>query len=170
MKSKVKEKKTRPTRGLVSDGTGSPNTAAPSMSGTYIQLAQKGKLQRLFQLRKKLAELESDVRDASESLSACNNPNWLDRFARAQGNKGRQFKPGLEQHAVRLEKHKAKLLAQKDNVLSKIHGIVTPAPEGVFNSLATPFADMMLPGKIGGPDVGPKTNIPSLVRDLTIKK
>jgi hypothetical protein len=169
MKSKVRRKKSK-LGGLVSDGTGSPNTSAPSISGAYIRLSQKGKLQRLFHLRKKLTELESDFTNTLESISACNDPNWLDEFARTQKNKGRQFVTALTQHVARLEDRKTKLLVQKNKVLRKIHEITDQVPEAISNSLATPFVNRMLREKIGAPEVGPKTNVPALVRDLTIRK
>jgi hypothetical protein len=155
--------------GLISDGTGSPNTSAPSISGAYIRLSQKGELQRLFALRKKLTQLESDFTNTLESIAACNNPNWLDEFARSKKNKGR-FVTALTQHVVRLEDRKAKLLIQKNKVLRKIREISDQVPEAISNSLATPFVNRTLLEKIGAPEVGPNTNVPVLLRDFTIQK
>jgi hypothetical protein len=169
MKSKVNGGKTRP-KGLTSAGTRSPNTTAPSVSGAYIQFAQKGELQRLFQLRKKLTELESELKNTSESLSVCNDPNWLEKFAKARGNKGRRFTVDLELHTARLDKRKAQLIAQKDDVLNRIRQISNPVPKEIFSSLATPLAHRMLPEAIGKPRVARRTNLEVQQRDLFIRK
>jgi len=169
MKSKTKGKKAK-RKGQISDGTGSANTVAPSVSGAYIQVAQKDELQRLSRLRKKLAELESELINNSESLLACNDPDSLDKFAKARGNKGDRFTLDLKQHAASLEKRKAKLLAQKKRVLDSIREISKPVPNGIFSSLATPLGQRMLPGKIGKPRVGPRANPQVQLRDFCIRK
>jgi hypothetical protein len=105
-----------------------------------------------------------------ESISACNDPNWLDEFARTNKNKGRQFETALTQHVARLEDRKAKLLVQKNKVLRKIHEISEQIPEAISNSLATPFVNRTLPRKIGAPQVGPKTNPRVRNRNITVGK
>lgn len=117
-----------------------------------------------------MTELGSDFTNTLESISACNDPNWLDEFARTNKNKGRQFETALTQHVARLEDRKAKLLVQKNKVLRKIHEISEQIPEAISNSLATPFVNRTLPRKIGAPQVGPKTNPRVRNRNITVGK
>jgi hypothetical protein len=69
-----------------------------------------------------------------------------------------------------LEKNKTKLLVLKEKVLNKILKISGSVSKGISTSLATPLAQSMLPGKIGKPRVGPKTNLLVQQRDLYIMK
>lgn len=117
-----------------------------------------------------MAVLESDLGKTSESLSACNDPDWLDKFAKAHGNNGRRFSSALITHVACLEKDKAKLLVLKEKVLNQILQISVSVSKGLSTSLATPLAQSMLPGKIGKQRVGPKTDLLAQQRDLYIMK
>jgi hypothetical protein len=169
MKTKVKKKKGK-FRALVSDGSVLPSTAAPSVSGAYLQLAQKGLLQRVSKLRAEYSSLTSELAEIEKSRHDCNEPNWLEEYWRRISSKGRDFSKALSSHTKALEQRKTKTLARLDRVLAKIQEIEVLAPAGTFITLAIPVGSQAFLHTGQSLRPGPNMRVPVKIRDETIRK
>ena len=131
MKSKAKGKMTKP-KGLVSDGSASPNVSAPSVTGAFMQLAHQGKLQRVTELMAKYSNLSAELSEIEESLKKCHDPIWLKEFSKQVGRQGRSFQTALPKHTL-LSK-----LAENSARQSRKHRTIHPLAACAEGRLATP--------------------------------
>ena len=169
MKSKAKGRKAKP-KGPASDGTDSPNTRAPSVSGAYIYLAQKGELQRVTKLRTEYSALTLKLSEVEKSLQECNDPNWLEEFSKRVSRKGKSFQTALPSHVKQLERRKAQAVARRNKVFTKIQGIEVVAPEGTFTTLAIPPNKQAFSQTLQSLPIGSNTNAHKRFRDQLIRE
>ncbi len=106
--------------------TPSPDTlldvSAPSVSGTYIKLAEEGKLDELVTLQDKRVQLHQDLAIVKLSLRNVNDPLWLLNFYVKSKPRGR-FAAKLKKYVAKLEERKAKRTADVTEVEKRIYRI-----------------------------------------------
>jgi hypothetical protein len=169
MKSKAKGKRTK-SKGFVSDGSATPNTNTPSVSGAFMELAEQGKLQRVMDLMAEYSNLSAGLSEVEAALKECHNPIWLKDYSKRVRRQGRSFQKDLPRHTKQLERRKAQIVARRDRVLTKLQEIDVPAPEGTFTTLAIPPDKQAFSQTLQNLPIGSNANAPKRFRDQLIRE
>jgi len=136
------------------------DVSVESISGRYIDLAERGKLDELLRLQERRRQLLDDVLVVESELSQFENPLWLLNFYARVQNRAGNFGKKLKQRADQLERRRGKWRTEIKGIedrIARIEPLILKVPLAAVPSFDRP------------PAIRSGENAFVLVRDYVIK-